>query len=102
MPENSESPIIGRLASAGLGFLSSTCGFPVIGSIGSFSQTITPQIPAPHFETRTFASPCWVSQMPSGPALCALAGTAINNAATIAATNSNLQDMYLSRNGGQA
>ena len=28
MPVNSGSPIIGRLASAGLGFLSSTCGLP--------------------------------------------------------------------------
>ena len=52
MPENSGSPIIGRVCSAGLGFLSSTCGLPVEGSIGSRSQTMTPQIPPPHLLTR--------------------------------------------------
>jgi hypothetical protein len=98
MLENKASPIMGRLASAGLGFLSSTCGFPVIESIGSLSQTTTPQIPAAHFETRTFASPAWVSQMPSGPpaAPCALAGAAIISVTNVAITNSNLQDIYLS------
>ena len=48
MPINSGSPIIGRLASAGFGFLSSTAGLPVAGSIGSLSQTMTPQMPPPH------------------------------------------------------
>ena len=75
MPVNSGSPIIGRLASAGFGFLSSTAGFPVAGSIGSFSQTITPQIPPPHLLTLTLASPAWVSQIPVGsPSACAKAG----------------------------
>src|ERR1700690_3279870 len=104
MPKNNEIPMMGRLASAGLGFLSSTCGFPVRGSIGSFSQTTTPQIPEPHFETCTFASPAWVSQMPSGlpPALCAFAGLAAKKAAKRAAnatmTNSDLQEIHLSGN----
>src|SRR5579863_1841243 len=99
MPENSESPMMGRFASEGLGFLSSTCGFPVRGSIGSFSQTTTPQIPEPHFETRTFASPAWVSQMPSGlpaAAFCALVGGAASNAANATITSPNLQDIHLS------
>ena len=51
---NSGSPIIGRLASAGLGFLSSTWGFPVAGSIGSFSQTMTPQIASTAFADAHF------------------------------------------------
>ena len=81
MPVNSGSPIIGRLASAGFGFLSSTAGFPVAGSIGSFSQTITPQIPPPHLLTLTLASPAWVSQTPVGsPSACAKAAGAANSA----------------------
>src|ERR1700722_15797054 len=107
MPENNESPMMGRFASAGLGFLSSTCRFPVNGSIGSLSQTTTPQIPEPHFETRTFASPAWVSQMPSGlpeAAFCAFAGIAARKAVrkatkravNAALTSSNLQDIHLS------
>src|SRR3954451_3766961 len=63
---NSGSPIIGRLASAGLGFLSSTIGCPVAGLTGSLSQTMTPQIASPHLVTRTRASPACVSQTPSG------------------------------------
>src|SRR5437868_549715 len=66
MPVNSASPIIGRLASTGFEFLSSTSGFPVVGLIGSLSQTITPQIPPPHLLTFTLASPAWVSQIPVG------------------------------------
>jgi hypothetical protein len=38
-------PMMGRFANDGLLFLSSTCGFPVAGSIGTFSQTIVPQSP---------------------------------------------------------
>ena len=73
MPVNSGRPIIGRLASAGLGFLSSTAGFPVAGSIGLLSQTMTPQMPPPHLLTRTLASPAWVSQIPlTSPPACAL------------------------------
>ena len=68
------SPIIARLASAGLGFLSSTCGLPVAGSIGSFSQTMVPHMPPPHLLTLTRASPACVSQVPVGsPADCAMA-----------------------------
>src|SRR5262249_35659035 len=75
-PRNSGSPIIGRLASAGLGFLSSTAGLPVATSIGSRSQTITPQIPLPHLLTFTLASPACVSQTPDGsPSGCASAAT---------------------------
>src|SRR5882724_808431 len=95
MPENSESPMMGRLVRAEFGFLSSTCGFPVAGSIGSFSQTTTPQIPPPHLPTRTFASPAWVSQMPSGPPP-AFAGAAANNAAKVAIVMPNLQAIELS------
>ena len=94
MPLNSGSPIIGRLASAGLGFLSSTCGLPVAGLIGSRSQTTTPQMPPPHLLTRTRASPAWVSQMPAGSLrFCALAAGAASNAAIIAITKPNLQAM---------
>ena len=75
MPLNSGRPIIGRLASAGLGFLSSTAGLPVAGSIGSLSQTTTPQMPPPHLLTRTLASPACVSQIPlTSPPDCARAG----------------------------
>src|ERR1700692_1147419 len=77
MPLNSGSPIIGRLASAGLGFLSSTWGFPVAGLMGSFSQITTPQMPPPHLLTRTLASPACVSQIPlTSPPACASAGEA--------------------------
>src|ERR1700722_8104203 len=77
MPLNSDNPIIGRLASDGLGFLSSTCGFPVAGLIGSLSQTTTPQMPPPHLLTRTLASPACVSQIPlTSPPACAFAGDA--------------------------
>src|SRR4030081_3018741 len=71
MSWNSGSPIIGRVAKAGLGFLSSTIGFPFAGLIGSLNQTTTPQICAPHLLTRTFASPACVSQMPDGSPVCA-------------------------------
>src|SRR5882757_11407149 len=72
MPLNSGSPIIGRLASAGLGFLSSTWGFPVAGLMGSFSQITTPQMPPLHLLTRTLASPACVSQIPlTSPPACA-------------------------------
>src|SRR5665213_511835 len=75
MPLNSGRPIIGRLASAGFGFLSSTAGLPVAGSIGAFSQTMTPQMSAPHLLTRTLASPACVSQIPlASPPACARAG----------------------------
>src|SRR3954451_18182969 len=66
MSWNSGRPIIGRFASAGLGFLSSTIGVPVAGLIGSRNHTTTPQIASPHLLTRTLASPAWVSQTPSG------------------------------------
>src|SRR5580692_5017444 len=90
--------MMGRLASAGLGFLSSTWGLPVMESIGSLSQTTTPQIPAPHFETRTFASPACVNQMPSGlpAAPCAFAGVTARSAANATMANSNLHDIYFS------
>jgi hypothetical protein len=72
MPENSGNPIIGRLASAGFGFLLSVAGLPVAESMGSRSQTMTPQIPPPHFVTLTRASPAYVSQTPDGsPVSCA-------------------------------
>src|SRR5580700_7653443 len=94
MPVNSGSPIIGRLASEGFGFLSSMAGFPVAGSIGSFSQTITPQIPPPHLLTLTLASPAWVSQTPVGsPSACAKAAGAANCASKTRARNPNLQAM---------
>src|SRR3954469_13289952 len=82
MSVNSGNPIIGRLASAGLGFLSSTIGCPVVGLTGSLSHTITPQIASPHLLTRTRASPACVSQTPSGLApVCAFAAdeSAINS-----------------------
>src|SRR3954453_12864793 len=79
---NSGSPIIGRFASAGLGFLSSTIGCPVAGLTGSRNHTTTPQIASPHLLTRTLASPAWVSQTPVGlPADCAMAAVAQSNAA---------------------
>src|SRR5882757_6646344 len=79
---NSGSPIIGRFASAGLGFLSSTIGWPVAGLTGSRNHTTTPQIASPHLLTRTLASPAWVSQMPIGlPAVCAMASGAQSSAA---------------------
>src|ERR1700726_419880 len=82
MPLNSGSPITGRFARDRFGFLSSTAGFPVAGSIGVRSQTTTPQIPGPHLLTRTFASPACVSQIPAGPPTAwAFAGAAANNAA---------------------
>src|ERR1700694_639287 len=59
-------PMTGRFASEGLAFLSSTCGFPVAGSIGAFNQTIVPQSPVPQWLMRIFASPACVSQMPEG------------------------------------
>src|SRR6185369_12355361 len=84
MPLNSCRPIMGRFFSAGLGFLSSTCGLPVAGSIGSLRPTITPQRPPPHLLTFTRASPACVSQTPVGsPAPCARADGA-GNAAAIA------------------
>src|SRR6202035_3702486 len=95
MPMNSGSPIIGRLASAGLGFLSSTWGLPVAGLMGSRSHTITPQIPPPHLLTRTLASPAWVNQIPlASPPTCAFAGGAASNAAESAIImNPNLAAM---------
>jgi hypothetical protein len=89
--------MIGRFASAGLGFLSSIWGFPVARSIGSFSQTTTPHIPAPHRLTRIFASPAWVNQMPSGPPrTSALAGITAKKTASAAIAVQNLQAINLS------
>src|ERR1700709_878494 len=94
MPLNSGRPIIGRFLGAGWGFLSSTWGLPVAGSIGSFSPTMTPQIPLPHLLTRTRASPAWVVQVPVGsPALWARADGAASNAAKIAVVKTCLQAM---------
>src|ERR1700692_837351 len=91
MPLNSGSPIIGRLASAGLGFLSSTWGFPVAGLMGSFSQITTPQMPPPHLLTRTLASPACVSQIPlTSPPDCALAIGAASNSAGVVTIKLNL------------
>jgi hypothetical protein len=95
MPLNSGSPIIGRLAKLGLGFLSSTWGFPVAGLIGSRSQTTTPQMPPPHLLTRTLASPAWVSQVPLGSALWAFAGAAPSTAVNTAMIKPNLQKLNL-------
>src|ERR1700681_263643 len=99
MPMNSGRPIIGRFASAGLGFLSSTCGLPLAGLMGSFSQTTMPQIPPPHLETLTRASPAWVSQTPDGsPPLCAKAtGTRANKHAI---TKTNLAAIEFSMQSG--
>src|SRR3981081_3565809 len=81
---NSGSPMIGRFAKAGLGFLSSTIGSPVAGLMGSLNHTTTPQIAPPHLLTRTLASPPCVSQIPlgSGPA-CAFAGVTPSNPAKL-------------------
>src|SRR5258707_14671460 len=80
MSVNSGNSIIGRLANAGLGFLSSTIGNPFAGLTGSRSQTTTPQIASPHLLTRTFASPACVIQMPMGlPAVCAMAAGAASS-----------------------
>src|SRR6476646_11461755 len=85
MPLNNDRPLTGRFRKAGFGFLSSTWGLPVAGSIGSRSPTMVPQIPPPHLLTRTRASPAWVSQTPVGsPAPCARADGAASNAAAIA------------------
>src|SRR5882762_6972372 len=82
MSWNNGSPIIGRFAKAGLGFLSSTIGCPVAGLTGSRNHTTTPQIASPHLLTRTLASPAWVNQMPIGlPAVCAMATGAQSKAA---------------------
>src|SRR5882757_6857355 len=91
---NSGSPIIGRFASAGFGFLSSTIGCPVAGLTGSRNHTTTPQIASPHLLTRTFASPAWVSQMPIGlPADCAMATVAQSSAAQTEIVKPNLAIM---------
>src|SRR3954463_11372922 len=88
---NSGSPIIGRFASAGLGFLSSTIGCPVAGLTASRNHTTTPQIASPHLLTRTLASPAWVSQTPIGlPAVCAIATGAHSNAAKTEITQPSL------------
>src|ERR1700751_3883424 len=81
MLENSGSPIIGRLASAGFGFLLSVAGLPVAESIGSRSQTMKPQIPPPHFLTPTLASPAGASQTPKGSSAGARAEPAERRAA---------------------
>src|ERR1700733_3462322 len=92
MPENSGSPIIGRLAKDGLGFLLSTSGFPVAGLIGFLSQTTTPQMPPPHRLTRTLASPAWVSQIPlTSPPDCAFAAVAPSSAIRIAIVRPDLR-----------
>jgi len=44
---NSGRPIIGLRRKAGFGFLSSTAGLPVLGSVGWRNQTTTPQMPEP-------------------------------------------------------
>src|ERR1700750_1873192 len=89
--ENSGSPIIGRFAKAGLGFLSSTIGCPVAGLTGSRNHTTTPQIASPHLLTRTLASPAWVSQVPIGlPADCAMATGAQSSAAKTEIAKPNL------------
>src|SRR6478672_642107 len=94
MPLNNDRPITGRFRKAGFGFLSSTWGLPVAGSIGSRSPTIVPQIPPPHLLTRTRASPAWVSQIPVGsPAPCARADGAASNAAATAMMKALLQAM---------
>src|SRR3954469_24660454 len=91
MSWNSGRPIIGRFASAGLGFLSSTIGCPVAGLTGSRSHTTTPQSASPHLLTRTLASPAWVSQTPIGlPADCAIATGAPSNAAKTEIVKPNL------------
>jgi hypothetical protein len=96
MPLNSASPIIGRFLKVGLGFLSSTWGLAVAGSMGSFSQMMTPQIPPPHLLTRTLASPACVSQMPvTSPPVCAFAGGAPNSAVKIVMMKPNLRAMTL-------
>src|SRR3954453_3915500 len=85
MPLNSDRPIIGRFFKPGLGFLSSTWGLPVAGSIGSLSPTITPQRPPPHLLTFTRASPACVSHTPVGsPLPCARAAGTVSEAAAIA------------------
>src|SRR3954464_4278088 len=97
MSVNSGKPIIGRLASAGLGFLSSTCGCPVAGLVGSRSHTTTPQRASPHLLMRTRASPAWVSQTPTGlPAPCAWASDAANTAANTAIVRQVLGMMRIS------
>ena len=94
MPLNSGRPIIDRFFSAGLGFLSSTWGLPVAGSIGSLRPTIMPQRPPPHLLTLTRASPDCVSHTPVGsPAPCARADGAASNAAAIAMMKVVLQAM---------
>src|SRR3954465_261674 len=102
MSVNSGSPIIGRLANAGLGFLSSTIGCPFAGFTGSRSQITTPQIASPHLLTRTFASPACVIQMPIGlPAVCARAAGAASNAVKTEMVKPSLASMeYLLGQGG--
>src|SRR4051812_34202263 len=85
MPLNRDRPIIGRFFKPGLGFLSSTWGLPVAGSIGSLRPTITPQRPPPHLLTFTRASPACVNHTPVGsPTRCARAAGAVSTAAAIA------------------
>src|SRR5215472_6092875 len=66
IPRNIGSPIIGRFASTGSGFLLSVSGFPLVGSILSFSHTTVPQSPSPHRLTRIRASPACVNHTPVG------------------------------------
>src|SRR3954463_2271237 len=90
MPLNSGNPMIGRLASEGLGFLLSVAGWPVAVSYGSFSQTTTPQMPPPHLLILTRASPAWVSQVPLASALSAWAAVAPSSAARTTDGTANL------------
>src|ERR1700687_2622342 len=59
----------GRGGGIGSLFLPSSCGRPVAGSTGTFSQMMVPQMPEPHLLTCIFASPVSVSQTPVGSAL---------------------------------
>ena len=63
---NNWTPIIGRLAKVGLGFLLSVRGWPVAGSMGSRSHTTFPQTATPQEPTCIRACPFSVSQTPDG------------------------------------
>src|ERR1041385_1194573 len=77
------SPRILRSRLLGSGLRISIGGWPVAGSVESFSHTIVPHMLAPHLAMRICASPFWVSQRPVGSAACAadIAPKARQNAA---------------------
>src|SRR6476619_1034315 len=62
------TPINGRLRLAASELFLSVFGFPLSGSLGSFSQTIVPHSAPPQSAILTRELPPWVSHVPDGSA----------------------------------